>query len=297
LQMFQVHENDHIIEISSKSQIAYAGINLHEGGRIFEVILNDQRIISDQKGFPYSQSSASAIMFPFVNRVQDGKYTFEGKTYQLPINEPAKNNAIHGLLYTQKFELYDTQVSTEHARVTLQYIYDGNTQGFPFPFHFFVTYTLTETTLKVTMKVVNTGTATFPFTIGWHPYFNAENLYEIEIDFNCAVEYTTTDDRSITNGTTPHALKMPFQLKNNQFDTAYQLENSEIQFSTQKYKAIITGNAATNFVQFFTPATENIIAIEPTVGLSNSFNNGIGLQTLASNKTYEIAWTVVIEQR
>ncbi len=293
--MFQLQENHHIIEISSENNKAYAAVNLQEGGRLFALKLDERQVIAEREDFPYTHSSASAIMFPYVNRVQDGQYTFEGKLYQLPINEPAKNNAIHGLLYTRRFEVYKTHASSEEATVILQYNYDGTSAGFPFPFDFFVTYTITETTLKVVMKVVNTGTKTFPFTIGWHPYFTSENLYESYIDFDCEEEYTTTDDRSITNGTKPHELNMPFQLKNYPFDTAYRLKKPEIGFYTPTYKLTMTGTAAQNFVQFFTPSTENSIAIEPTIGLSNSFNNGIGLQTLAPNKTYEIAWNVEVE--
>ncbi|WP_162819999.1 aldose 1-epimerase [Kordia sp. SMS9] len=281
----------------SESGKAYAAINLNEGGRLFDLKLDDRPVIQEHEDFPYTNSSASAIMFPFVNRIQDGMYSFEGKTYQITCNEPSKNNAIHGLLYTRKFEVYKKQVSVKAAILTLKYDYDGTTQGFPFPFDFFVTYTITEKTALVKMKVINTGKKTFPFTIGWHPYFTSENLYESYIDFDCDEEYTTTDDRSITNGTKPHELNMPFQLKNHPFDTAYTLKNIKIGFHTPSYKLTITGNAAQNFVQFFTPATKNIIAIEPTVGLSNSFNNHIGLQTLLPNKTYKIEWNVEVETK
>ncbi|PTX61616.1 aldose 1-epimerase [Kordia periserrulae] len=292
--MFQIEENKQTIIISNKSNSVNAQIIPNEGGRLADVKLNDRTIIAEQPQFPYSQSSASAIMFPFVNRIEDGTYTFEGKTYQIACNEPAKNNAIHGLLYTRKFEVYSTDVSETSASVTLQYTYDGTTKGFPFPFDFYVTYKFTETTLDVIMKVTNTGTQNFPFTIGWHPYFVAENLYESTLNFDCETEYTTTLDRSLTNGTTKHTLSKPFQIQNTEFDTAFKLKNPAIEFTTANYKATIKGSATENFVQFFTPSTKNIIAIEPTVGLSNSFNNGIGLQTLEAGKIYEIAWNVAV---
>ncbi|WP_298514540.1 aldose 1-epimerase [uncultured Kordia sp.] len=294
--MFQIQENNHLITITRTNNKSAASINLVEGARLFDVRLNDRTIISEYENFPYNHSSASAILFPFANRIEDGTYTFEGETYQIPCNETAKNNAIHGLLYTRKFELFEKQVTSDAAIVTLQYIHDGTSQGFPFPFDFFVTYTLTETTLNVQMKVVNTGIKTFPFTIGWHPYFNSENLYESTINFNCEEEYTTSDDRSLTNGTTSHEMQMPFQLKDHPFDTAYKMLDDTIGFTTPTYKATIVGNAIKNFVQFYTPKDKSIIAIEPTVGLSNSFNNGIGLQTLESGKTYEIAWNVEVEK-
>ncbi|MCH2196245.1 aldose 1-epimerase [Kordia sp.] len=294
--MFQIQEKNNIIEILSDHMKASASINLDEGARLFDLRLNDRTIISEYENFPYNHSSASAILFPFANRIEDGTYTFEGETYQIPCNEPEKNNAIHGLLYTRTFEVYEQKIFSSATIITLRYQHDGTSQGFPFPFDFYITYTFAETELNVKMKVVNTGTKTFPFTIGWHPYFNSENLYESTIDFNGEEEYTTTDDRSLTNGTKPHELRMPFQLKNHPFDTAYKMLDDTIGFKTPTYKLKITGNAKKNYVQFYTPKDKSIIAIEPTVGLSNSFNNGIGLQTLAPNKTYEIAWNVVVEK-
>lgn len=292
--MFQIQEKNNIIEISSENNKVSASININEGARLYDVKVNDRIIISEYENFPYKNSSASAILFPFANRIEDGTYTFEGETYQIPCNEIEKNNAIHGLLYTRKFEVFDKQVTSSAASITFQYIHDGSLQGFLFPFDFFLTYKLTETSVNVFIKVVNTGTKTFPFTIGWHPYFNSENLYESTINFNCEEEYTTTDDRSLTNGTTPHKMSMPFQLKNHPFDTAYKLLNDEIGFTTPTYQVKIKGSAPKNYVQFYTPKDKSIIAIEPTVGLSNSFNNGIGLQTLSPNKTYEISWEVEV---
>src|SRR6185436_18543598 len=40
--------------------------------------------------------SKSAFLFPFPNRLKDGKYSFEGKDYQFPINNASTGNAIHG---------------------------------------------------------------------------------------------------------------------------------------------------------------------------------------------------------
>ncbi|HBJ51637.1 MAG TPA: aldose epimerase, partial [Bifidobacterium dentium] len=45
------------------------------------------------------------ILIPFPNRVEGGEYTFEGKTYTLPIDEHARNNAIHGYGYRSYWKL------------------------------------------------------------------------------------------------------------------------------------------------------------------------------------------------
>src|SRR5262245_19387507 len=35
-------------------------------------------------------------LVPYSNRIVDGRLTFEGRSYQLPINSPSENHAIHG---------------------------------------------------------------------------------------------------------------------------------------------------------------------------------------------------------
>ncbi len=37
------------------------------------------------------------VLIPWPNRLADGRYEFAGRTHQLPLTEPAKHNAIHGL--------------------------------------------------------------------------------------------------------------------------------------------------------------------------------------------------------
>src|SRR5688500_4758386 len=51
----------------------------------------------------HGYSAGNPILFPFPNRVKRGSYTFEGKTYQLDINETARGNHIHGLVANRKW--------------------------------------------------------------------------------------------------------------------------------------------------------------------------------------------------
>ena len=45
------------------------------------------------------------ILIPFPNRIEGGEYTFEGKTYSLPIDEHDRNTAIHGYGYRSFWKL------------------------------------------------------------------------------------------------------------------------------------------------------------------------------------------------
>ena len=45
-----------------------------------------------------SSSGWGQVLIPWPNRRQDGSYEFDGRHYQLPLNEPERRNAIHGLV-------------------------------------------------------------------------------------------------------------------------------------------------------------------------------------------------------
>ena len=40
-----------------------------------------------------------AVIAPWPNRVVDGRYTFDGRIHQLPLNEPDRGHALHGLAH------------------------------------------------------------------------------------------------------------------------------------------------------------------------------------------------------
>jgi aldose 1-epimerase len=45
-----------------------------------------------------SSSGRGQVLIPWPNRLQDGRYEFDGRRHQLPLNEPEHRNAIHGLV-------------------------------------------------------------------------------------------------------------------------------------------------------------------------------------------------------
>mgnify|MGYP000082499397 CR=1 FL=1 len=77
-----------------------------------------------------------------------------------------------------------------------------------------------------------------------------------------------------------------FKIENKQLDDCWILNSDKVLFQTPKYQIEFSSSAKENFLQAYTPPKENAIAIEPTTGVSDSFNNKIGLQTLEPNKEH-----------
>src|SRR6516165_11553260 len=47
---------------------------------------------------PVPTRSGNPVLFPFPNRICDGRFTWAGRDYQLPINGPGGKHAIHGFV-------------------------------------------------------------------------------------------------------------------------------------------------------------------------------------------------------
>lgn len=125
-------------------------------------------------GVPYSEtygpdeqppSAAGAVLVPWPNRVADGHWTLDGEPQQLALSEPARHNAIHGLLRHAPWRLVEHAESTVvlHAMVVAQ-------PGWPVPLLTSIGYTLDDDGLTVTHTVENLGARATPFGVGVHPY-------------------------------------------------------------------------------------------------------------------------------
>nr|MCU0326080.1 hypothetical protein [Spirosomataceae bacterium] len=84
------------IQIKSSNPKTYAVIIPEIGAILAELVIDGCSIITCPVfDDDYLRGKPSAFLFPFPNRLEDGKYTFEGHEYQMPITEPARQNAIH----------------------------------------------------------------------------------------------------------------------------------------------------------------------------------------------------------
>ncbi len=279
------------LEIEDSSKRSYAKIQLNLGGSLQELILSNHQLIKDLHPLTYSNTYASAILFPFVNRIADGSYVFENKTHQLDINQKEENNALHGLVYNKTFEIIDQKTTPEKAEVLLRYEERGHSKGFPFSYMIDLTYILSKDSLDLNVTIKNTDTKTFPFTIGWHPYFISQNLSKSAVHFK-SYQKCVFDERNITQRIDKIAIDEPFLIEDKSLDDCFALDSNEISFETPQYNFTLKSSEKDSFLQLYTPPHPNAIAIEPTTGISDSFNNGMGLKTLKPNETYHINWNL-----
>ena len=111
-------------------------------------------------GDPAYWGRVSPVLFPIVGRLKDGRYTAEGKTYEI---------SQHGFLRDAVFEVAETQA----ASVTFTFESNGKYLGvYPYEFRVEIGYRLEEDRLYVEWKVNNLEKdKQMYFSIGAHPAF------------------------------------------------------------------------------------------------------------------------------
>ncbi|MBU3010524.1 aldose 1-epimerase [Polaribacter vadi] len=280
------------IELQNSTRTTTAKICLDQGARLQELKFNDVYLIKEQPDFDYASSYASSILFPFASRVKEGKYKFLGQELELDCNDAGKS-ALHGLVYNKKFNLFEPEEHKKTCFATFNYYEKELNKGFPFTYIFSVTYTLFEDYLKINVTVKNTDEKAFPFTLGWHPYFNCSDFETSYLSFK-SDKKVKFDENLITKEVFDEKTPETFKIDTKQIDDCFVLNDNIIQFTTPDYKVEMSQRSANNFLQLYKPKDIPVIAIEPTTGISNSFNNKIGLQVLESGRTHSINWNLKI---
>lgn len=116
------------------------------------------------------------VLFPFPNRIAGGQFTFEGQQVRLPITEPERGNAIHGLVLDAPWSVALSGADEHCAFVLCTLSSEDHPQihnVFPYPFRVEYELCLAEGRLITRFRAQNTGQSTLPMGYGIHPWFPA----------------------------------------------------------------------------------------------------------------------------
>lgn len=235
----------------------------------------------------------SSFLFPFPGRIEGGNFEYEGNHYQLPTNEGGRDNAIHGFIAEAPFELTENSLGDEEALLNFQYVYDGTYPGFPFPSKLNIIYKVSTSIFEVRFTVTNTGNSSFPFGLGWHPYFKSENIETSNLQFK-ASEQLIGDENQIPTGTEPNQFRET--IGDQVLDDGFILEEPTVILNATTYDMRM--NTFINdhsYLQLYTPPSRTSIAIEPMTCEPNVLNSGNGLLKITPKETFE--WKIQLQLR
>jgi aldose 1-epimerase len=192
--------NAHGVEVRAMN---YGGIILSlrvpdRKGQLADIVLGHDKA----EGYMPNPPFLGAIVGRYANRIANGTFTLDGKTYTLPKNDGP--NTLHGGI-TRTFDkvLWNGEPLKGKNGVAFTYLSKDGEEGFPGNLKVKVTYTLTDSSDLVIDYTATTDKAT-PINVSQHSYFNLKgegngDILDHEIMIN-ADKFTPVDKNLIPTG-------------------------------------------------------------------------------------------------
>ncbi|WP_156757588.1 aldose 1-epimerase family protein [Actinokineospora pegani] len=264
-------------------------------------------------GRPYSETypegqeppmGAGAVLVPWPNRVAGGVWPLDEVPQHLNITEPARGNAIHGLVRKEDWTVGER---TDDA-VTLSVVVDRR-PGWPFTFETSVKYAVGPDGLKVTHGVRNLCADPMPFGVGTHPYPRAGALDVGDLDLRlAATTHLPLDADSMTPSgpATPidSKLRSGAPLRELSLDDAFGgcepgadgLVRHTLTDSSGR-GVQVWAEPVFKWVQVYTPAAGSFgpgrsVAIEPMTCPPDALNSGTDVLTVAPGASWSASWGI-----
>ncbi|GAA4612186.1 aldose 1-epimerase family protein [Saccharopolyspora hordei] len=248
---------------------------------------------------------AGAVLVPWPNRVADGRWVLDGEPQQLPLTEPARHNAIHGLLRHTPWTVVEHAEST----VVLQAMVAAQ-PGWPVPLLTSIGYSVGDGGLTVTHTMENLGSRSTPFGVGVHPYPRAGDAATDECTLRLSAStLLPVDAERMVPVRPPRALEgdeLDFRtgrplaglLLDTAFGGAAPAPGDEhvrhALLGPDGHGVELWADPVFRWVQVYTPddfpGRGRAVAIEPMTCPPNALNTGTDLLTLHPGETWMAHW-------
>ena len=177
-------------------------------GEFADIVLGHDTL----EGYIPNPPYLGAIVGRYANRIANGTFTLDGKTYNLPKNDGP--NTLHGGIdRTFNKVVWDGEALKGKTGVAFSYLSKDGEEGFPGNCKVKVTYTLTDTNELVIEYEATTDKAT-PINLSQHSYFNlagegTSDILNHELMLN-ADRFTPVDKNLIPTGELRSVKGTPF---------------------------------------------------------------------------------------
>lgn len=252
------------------------------------------------------------LLFPWPGRIARGRFAFKGREYSVPLNEPARGHALHGLACERAFRVarrgpyFVTAILDSGAHPELKSIW-------PWPFVLEIDYEV-GSGLRLHARIRNTGAETMPLGFGAHPYFHAplgaggsRAAMLLQLD---AAGHWPLDASLIPRGA-PEPLAGKYDLRaaralgSEIYDDAFRMAPAGDSLAARarlidpSIKLAIDVRADPAFGDFviYAPADQPVVALEPYTCAPDAFNlaaRGIdaGARELAPGETFSAGFEI-----
>jgi aldose 1-epimerase len=229
---------------------------------------------------------ASWPLVPFSNRIACAQFVFEGEVHRLARNHG--EHAIHGVGRQRPW----TVTWTDGSAALLAYEHRADA-SWPWPFRTTQWLQLVAdahgSALRMRLAIANTGPATFPFGLGWHPYFprdaattlhsQAQGLWETDA---AILPTRLVRPEGARDFSVPHAIGATF------LDNVYSGWAGEARLcdAGRGRTTTVRADSACAFLVVYAPP-EPFVALEPVTHMTDAFNRAAAGETATGARTLE----------
>jgi aldose 1-epimerase len=284
----------------------YRAVITEEGAGLRELTHDGEPLILSHDADEPAPAAFGQLLIPWPNRVDRGRYRFEGRDYQLDLSEPELDNAIHGLTRWAAWSPVERRPDTAVLACSLH-----GSPGYPFRLDVQVEYRLdADDGLTVTLVAANPGTRALPYAHGMHPYLTVGEPLDVCTVRAPGSRYQPVDDRMIPVGApkdvegTEYDLRAGRVLGDQTIDIAFTgLERgadglARVLLAGSRRSASFWMDDAQPWLEIYTadkvPAASRRrgLGCEPMTGPPNAFASGVDLIRLEPKGEYRGSWGI-----
>jgi len=245
------------------------------------------------------------VLAPWPNRIEDGLYEVDGIEYKVPINEPDRRTALHGLVNTLEWKVVEanpTSVLLEvHLKANISY---------PTELHLSAQYSLSDAGLAISISATNVGVKSAPYGVSIHPYLiptSNSKVDEWTLSMNASHVLDVDLKRLLPIALRP-VEELDFDFRAGKLVGTRFIDHA---FKVDEGSDLIVTVSAPNgeeVAMTFTPDCEWIqihtadrsggedsricLAVEPMTCAPNAFRNSLGVAYLSQGETTSTTWKI-----
>ena len=246
------------------------------------------------------QAEGAAAAFPLVpysNRIRNGRFTFRGRTVQLPLNFPPEHHSIHGQGWQSAWRVLEA--TADQARLE----YTHAAAAWPWTYRATQRFQLAPDHLRVSLTLVNESPEPMPAGLGWHPYF--VRTAAATITAAVAAVWLTDDEMMPTTRDTSRAARLTRGIAVERVA----LDNccvgwsgrAGLEWPERTARMTMTAEPPLESLMVFTPPQKPFFCVEPVSHVTDAFNRAAagrtdtGMRVLESGEALQASVTLAVE--
>jgi aldose 1-epimerase len=233
-------------------------------------------------------------LVPFSNRIRNGRFQFQDKSVQLPLNFGDHPHSIHGHGWENAWTI------EQQTPNSLVLGYDHKADAWPWTYRAGQIFKLDDTSLTIDLSLSNESDADMPAGLGLHPYFPRSD--SVTITASVAAMWQVNDEvmpvklvEPLSSADPNSGLNVTTTILDNGF-TGWQ-KSALIRWPERERGLVMTATGPLDHLVIFTPEGQDFFCVEPVshstdaVNVANPSAGMISLppgETVAASVKFEI---------